>query len=178
MYFDGRAIFTCPHADPEQLLDWRTHQHSLMNKLDAIKEGSQLQVIVQDWIKPGWWDTYLLDIKEKQMFQREIFMTHHEEYYWYARTLIPQNCFDLNVDFFNRLKSEPLRNLIFDNDQVQRTQLLNYPVNEQCIEYYWVKKQYPTIEGILWVRLAKFIYQKKASFYLIEILLPSLEVLS
>lgn len=175
MNFDGRTIYINENVNSEQLLEWRTHEFSLTEKLNSLIGNSQLEIIFQDWVKPNWWDNYFLNINDQSIFCREIFMKKETNYYWYARTLIPQKCFQLDEYFFNRLKKEALNNLIFNNDTVQRTRLINYPIDSQSIEFNWVNKHLKINSNVLWARLAEFLYQGKHSFYLVEILLPQLE---
>jgi chorismate--pyruvate lyase len=175
MYINGQPIFVAETIDPFFLRDWIEHQYSLTDKFNAAKGSSHLEVISQNWIAPTWWDTYLLNIDDKLIFQREILMKHQGVDYWYARTIIPQKCYNSNPDFFKRLEKESIRNLIFDNNTVHRINMINYPVNHQCIEFNWVKKYLNSTSDILWVRLAEYSFQGLESFFLVEILLPELE---
>lgn len=178
MYFNGIPIFVAETNDPSTLGVWREQQSSLTDMLKSAKGNTQLEVISQNWIKPTWWDNYLLKVDGELVFQREILMKHDAVEYWFARTIIPQKCYNLDPHFFNRLEKESIRNLIFDTKEVQRINIINYPIDKQCVEFYWVKKQLVTIEGTLWVRLAEFSFQESESFYLVEILLPELENVS
>lgn len=175
MHINSQPIFFAETKDPEFLKDWREHQHSLTDKLKVAKGSTQLKLISQSWIKPTWWDRYLLQINDELIFQREIMMRHHGIDYWYARTIIPQKCYNLNPDFFKRLEKESIRNLIFDEDKVHRVHMINYPIDKQCIEFNWVKKHLNMVHGMLWVRLAEFSFQHLESFYIAELLLPELE---
>lgn len=177
MYINNQPVLTAETEHPEALKDWRLHQYSLTDKLQALKGSTQLELISQRWIKPTWWDTHLLQIKDELVFQREIMMKHQDIDYWYARTIIPRKCYNINPEFFKRLEKESIRNLIFDSNQVHRVTMVNYPVDNQCIEFSWVKKNMRTINGIIWVRLAEFSLAHLESFYLAELLLPELESL-
>ena len=178
MYINNQPVFTAETEHPEALKDWRVHQHSLTDKLQALKGSTQLELISQQWIRPTWWDTYLLQINDELIFQREIMMKHQDTDYWYARTIIPQKCYNANPEFFKRLEKESIRNLIFEGNQVQRVTMISYPVDNQCLEFYWVKKNRRTIDGIIWVRLAEFTFEYAESFFLAELLLPELENVS
>src|SRR3989338_3245735 len=127
MYINNQPVFTAETDHPEALSDWRVHPYSLTDKLLALKGSTQLELISQKWIKPTWWDTYLLQIKDTLIFQREIMMKHQNIDYWYARTIIPQKCYHINPDFFKRLEKESIRNLIFDSHLVHRVSMVSYP---------------------------------------------------
>ncbi|BCA95376.1 4-hydroxybenzoate synthetase [Legionella antarctica] len=175
MYINNQPVFTAETQYPEALKEWREYDHSLTDKLQALKGSTQLELISQQWIKPTWWDTYLLQVNDELIFQREIIMQHREVDYWYARTIIPQKCYKIYPEFFKRLEKESIRNLIFDSHQVHRVAMISYPVDKHCIEFNWLKKNRDTIDGIIWVRLAEFSLEHLESFYLAELLLPELE---
>jgi chorismate--pyruvate lyase len=170
-----RPIFTGKSSDSDFLREWRDHEFSLTDKLQAIKGMIQLHVISQDWTKANWWDKYFLDIHAPLIFRREILMSYRGMEYWYARTVIPPSCYELEPAFFKRLETESLRNLVFNEPKVQRTHMSTYPIDSQCIEYSWVKKHLAHLHGTLWVRLSEFCFQEKQAFYLTEILFPELE---
>lgn len=190
MYINNNPLLVADSKKPISLSDWINHQNSLTDKLLASKGSIDLELLSQEWTTPTWWDKYLLQInlicdvedregeviKSQQLvFQREILMRSENIAYWYARTIIPQKCYDLNPDFFGRLEKESIRNLIFGNHEVHRVLMTGYPIDKQCIEFYWVKKYINTIKGTLWVRFGEFSYHHMESFYLMEILLPELE---
>jgi len=178
MYFNKQPVFFADNANYLRLGDWRTHTNSLTEKLHAAKGDTELELISQKWVLTSWWDTYLLGIKDGQVFQREIIMKNHNTPYWYARTVIPYTSFHYEAVFFIRLENESIKNLIFGNDKVKRISLIDYPVNEKSIEYHWVKKYLPHVNGVMWVRLAEYLYKNSASFYITEVLLPDLESLA
>ena len=175
MYINGQPIFAAETKDLNLMKTWREHQHSLTDKLKAAKGDVQLEIISHNWIVPTWWDKYLLKINDELIIQREILMKHHRIDYWYARTIIPQKCYNLNPDFFNRLEKESMRSLIFDDNKVNRINMISYPIDNQCIEFNWVQKHLNTIHSPLWVRLAEYSLQGLESFFVVEILLPELE---
>lgn len=178
MYFNNQLILSADVKKLEPIVPWVGHQDSLTDKLKKSKGSVELKLISQKWVQPTWWDSFSLKIKDKLLFEREIIMSSQNIDYWYARTIIPQKCFDLDPIFFQRLKNESIRNLIFTGDIVQRVQMIDYPINNQCIEYYWIKKHINTFEDSFWVRLAEFSVHQSESFYLMEILLPELENVS
>lgn len=159
----------------ESLKEWRDYQDSLTDKLYAKTGSAQLELLSQDWIQSTWWDTYFLKLNDSNLFQREIIMNSNSLRYWYARTIIPYSCFSLDPAFFKRLESEPIKNLIFSEPRVQRLQLLNYPIDNQCIEFHWLKEQQSSMnKNPIWVRLAQYLFQKQHSFYIAELLFPEL----
>lgn len=180
MPINTHAILPVEAKSSPQLTQWLLQKTSLTAQLQKIKGEAKAKLIAQQWIKPTWWDINLLNIQDKLVFQREILMESHGVAYWYARSIIPQKCYELDAVFFNRLQNESIRNLIFGDERVQRLHLFNYPIDKLCVEYYWVKKFIKATKEILWVRLAEFRFhaekkQERASFYLVEILLPELE---
>lgn len=175
MHINNQPIWVAESNRPDALKDWREYQDSLTDKLQSAKGSVQLELLAQQWIKPTWWDKYLLQISDEFIFQREIMMKHLDIEYWYARTIIPKKCYNLNPDFFKRLEKESIRNLIFNNDKVHRVTMINYPVDDQCIELFWVKKHLKRVESGVWARLSEFSFEHLESFYLIELLFPELE---
>ncbi len=157
MYINKQPIFSAESKTPESFKVWIEHDGPLTDKLNSAIGTTELELMFQNWIHPTWWDKYLLQIQDKQVLQREIIMSSKGVNYWYARTVIPKKCFDLNPVFFNRLEKESIRNLIFDEDSVQRISICNYPITSQNLEYTWVKKYLKMIhDETLWVRLAEF----------------------
>ncbi|WP_241480299.1 chorismate--pyruvate lyase family protein [Legionella norrlandica] len=160
------------------LNNWLEYQGSLTDKLKAIRGSIELELLSQSWTSPKWWDRHVLHIKDENIFQREIIMKNSGIAYWYARSIIPQTCYDLSPEFFNRLKHESIRNLIFGESRVRRLPMLCYPVDQLNLEFHWVKKYIGSIQAPLWVRLIELVFLEKSSFYLTEILLPELGNLS
>lgn len=164
-----------PIEDSESLKEWREYEFSLTEKLEKIAGTTQLVLLSQAWQKISWWDRYLLNLQDHFVFSREIFIRSNEKEYWYARTLIPQKCYDLNPSFFQRLERESVKNLIFGEESVVRLKRVSYRIDAQCIEFHWVSKYLNLASLPLWVRFTEYLFQKTESFYLIEILLPELE---
>lgn len=175
MYINSQPVLTAGITKPELLEDWIDYPDSLTDKLKLALGSIELEVILQKWLKPDWWDTHFLRIDDSSVFQREIIMRNKGIAYWYARSVIPRKCYNVDPVFFNRLENESIRNLIFDENRVKRINILSYPVNELNLEFYWVKKHIDSIQGTLWVRFAEFSFQDSELFYLVEILLPELE---
>lgn len=159
---------------PVGLEKWLHYNQPLTDKLKALSGNADLELLSQGWISSQWWDKYALDIKEK-IFQREIFMKSNGDVCWYARTIIPSSCYEIEPNFFKRLETQSIRTLIFDEPKVQLVQRITYSINEETIEFQWMKKYLSSIQGIFWVRLAEFCFKKKNSFYLMEILFPKLQ---
>ncbi len=156
-----------------ELYEWRRHETSLTAKLEEKVGGSVLEILEQGWTSPGEWETHCLAIQEQFIFQRQIIISHQQIKYWYGRTIIPYSCYQLNPDFFKRLEKESLRYLIFDEPQVERVKKIDYPIDEHSLEFSWVRDYVPSSER-LWVRLAEFSFQQQGTFYLAEVLFPSL----
>lgn len=161
---------------PAGLDQWLKHDKPITDKLLDLTGDAELEVLSLEWGPSRWWDNYALQISE-DIFQREIFMRSKERIYWYARSVIPRSCWEVAPYFFQRLEQESIRHLIFDEPQVELIERVIYPINDQCLEFHWVKKYLCALQGTLWVRLAKFSFRKTHSFYLIEILFPELKEL-
>jgi chorismate-pyruvate lyase len=171
-----------PHVNvsikPSATFDsWLHYDKPITDKLKRITGEAQLQLLSQEWKRSTGWDAHIIHINER-ILQREIFMNSQSKVYWYARAVIPQTCYDIDPDFFDRLNRESIRNLIFDEPKVRRVNRLTYPVTNQNLEFYWVKKHLKSIEGICWARIAEFSFLEKGSFYLIEMFLPNIEELA
>lgn len=174
MPINTRLIYSLKAECSKELGDWIHYQLPLTDRLRDANGDAHLELVSQNWIKTDSWCKNLLNIKDLTVFQREIVMKSHGTPYWYARSIIPHSCYELAPSFFDRLKNESIKNLIFDNDQVKRVASIHYPVDQQCVEFYWVKKHVDFADLVLWTRIAEFSFQESQSFYLIEIMLPKL----
>ncbi|KTD15619.1 4-hydroxybenzoate synthetase [Legionella gratiana] len=170
------SIFIINAQSSESLKGWLNYQASLTDRLQKIRGEVQLELISQHWVNPDWWDKNVLLIQDEHVFKRDIIMKSRGISYWFARSIIPKKCYDLDPAFFDRLKNESIKNLVFGNNRVERINWTNYPINHHCIEFYWVKKNINVVDGILWVRLTEFSFQQSESFYIVEIMLPELEL--
>lgn len=170
------SLLPCHPKDPDYLNDWVDYQDSLINKLHALTGHVALKRLFQDWVRPCWWERQVLDMTEPLLCRREIVIGDGRDVYWYARTIIPSACYELEPAFFDRLEQEPLRNLIFNEPKVNKQSRYCYCIDERCIEYYWVKDFIKNPADLIWVRVTKLCFKAKESFYLIELLLPQLGV--
>lgn len=158
----------------EILNPWLVYTQSLTDKLRQETGDAQLSVINQNQIQATWWDRFVLKIDAQAVTQREILMSAHGNPCWYARTIIPENTLAANELFFGRLKQESLGDIIFGNDSIKRINMINYVIDANCIEYYWLDSAMRGQSQIFWARLAMFDMNGAAPFFLIEILLPGL----
>ena len=170
-----QSILTIKAQASESLTNWLHYQSSLTDKLQNITGDAHLELMSQQWISTDWWGKNFLQIQDEMVFQREIIMKSYDVAYWYARSIIPQKCYNQDPFFFDRLKNESIKNLIFGNNRVKRIHWFTYPIDQQAIEFHWVKKYINSVKEVLWVRLTEFCFQDHHSFYLIEILLPEIE---
>lgn len=170
------ALTTIQPSPCPAFMPWVTHTTSITDKLQAITGTVRLQRIGQRWVSTNWWDKYFLKVQENSVLQREIVMLAGDVPYWYARTVIPKSCYAVEPAFFDRLTHVTMRELIFGEAKVQRESLQYYQIDSQNIEFYWAKDILAlSAAEKLWVRLGTYSFQGRASFYLIEILLPSLK---
>lgn len=175
MHFHTRPIYRATAHNQDALKSWREHEGSLTDKLLAARGSVELALIGQHWVHPGWWERYFIQMNDDLLFLREIVMGSGGVSYWYARTVIGQSCYNLDPTFFNRLEHESIRNLIFGEERVQRVNLICYPIDEQCIEFSWVKQYLKPLHQPLWLRLAEYSFKNTGTFYLAELLFPELE---
>ena len=108
------------------------------------------------------------------VMHREIVMYSRQIPCWYARTIIPIRTYQENGTFFDRLKHESLGNLIFNEPRVERSVMLNYAIDDRCLEYYWIPDCLVTKGHKYWLRLSVFTFADSSPFCLVEILLPGL----
>lgn len=159
---------------PPPLLPWVSCQDSLTDRLRAAAGDARLQLLKQCWEAPNWWDRQALQIESETVLHREIIMYAWDVPCWYARTIIPSTTYQADKDFFNRLKTESLGDLIFNQTKVTRVSLIHYPITKQSIEYYWLDIDMHDNEEVLWLRKSIFTIADSKPFYLIETLLPGL----
>src|SRR4051812_43180860 len=86
-----------------KFLPWLKHKLSLSEKLQQATGEANLKVLDQTWCSSTWWDRQVLQLKPSLLFKREILMSSQGYPCWYARTIIPQHCYELDSNFFNRL---------------------------------------------------------------------------
>ena len=174
MFINPNTFLAVHQAPADGLLSWLTHQGSLTAKLKQEAGLASLQVLEQVWETPNWCDRHALNLDCELVMHREILMSAGQEPCWYARTILPQDSNLHDLEFFNRLQSEPLTQLIFDNNRVERVSLVNYATSPKSIEYHWLTHWMDITEDALWARMAVYTIDKHFPFYLIEILLPGL----
>ena len=155
-------------------LSWLLYEDPLTERLQQNVKEARVQLIHQRWQAPDWWDTHVLQLNDDIVFHREILMCSGQEAYWYARTIIPKNTFLSDVCFFNRLQNESLSKLIFNEPKVQRIHLFHYPIDRQCIEYYWPEESLLENIDLLWARMSLLMFQETYPFFLVEMLFPTL----
>lgn len=159
---------------PQGIDEWIHYDASLTDKLELLSGDAKVELLSQRWSLPQWWDIHQLNINE-QIFEREIFMKSYGQIFWYARTVLPKSCYDLDPTFFNRLEKESIRHLIFNEAKVERINRSTYPIDKHCLEFYWIKKYSAHIPDSFAVRCTHLLFQKTKNFYLIEILFPTLQ---
>lgn len=156
----------------ERLIPWLQHQESLTEKLRVHRKETELTVLAMEWRSCAWWEQFVLNIRNQAVYRREILISSHSIPYWYARTVIPEQCYLLDECFFSRLKSESLANLIFNEPKVERIDFFYYPVGKNAIERYWLPETIVCNSAdFLWARMAEFSFMQQARFYLCEVLL-------
>jgi chorismate--pyruvate lyase len=174
MFIKTTQLLQSDSPPPNELIPWLCHQHSLTDKLRTESGHAQLEVLGQHWTLPSWWDKFTLGLPIEAVLHRNILMFSQQTPCWFARTIVPEHSYRENRQFFNRLAQESLGVIIFNEPKIKRTQLLNYQINENCIEYHWLPSSLINKNKQVWVRLSTFTIAELSSFYLVEILLPGL----
>lgn len=159
---------------PNELITWLCHQNSLTVKLRTQTGHAELEVLEQHWTLPSWWDKFALGLPTEAVLHRNIVMFSKQIPCWFARTIVPERTYCENSQFFDRLTQESLGVIIFNEPKIERTQLLNYPINKNCIEYHWIPPLIMNKNEQVWIRLSVFTIAEITRFYLVEILLPGL----
>lgn len=157
------------------LLSWLNYTESLTQRLRAQAQSVNLEVLQQGWQDADWWAEQILNLEKEPIFQREILMHTEKNCCWYARTLIPKTSYLGENALFLRLNNESLGDIIFNDPKIKRVQLKHYAVDEQCLEYHWLKKWRSNLPKALWLRYSHFVINDVFPFYLVEILFPELE---
>lgn len=160
---------------PSWLLPWLSHQDSMMDKLSAEASQAKLSVKQHGWAKSGWWERYLLGLSSPKVLRREVVVSSGGHACWYARTTIPEQCYENHhADLFSRLTTESLGAILFSDARIKRQQLSNDLIDADCLEYYWLNERLRAGAASFWSRLSLFTINETSPFYLIEILLPGL----
>ncbi|MDI9819888.1 MULTISPECIES: chorismate lyase [unclassified Legionella] len=159
-------------APPGCLLPWLKHEFSLTEKLKKEAGEARLEVLNQRWAKSGWWEKFVLGLSTDLVIHREILMQAYGNACWYARTIIPDYSYQAHTAFFHRLKQESLGLIVFNTPEVKRDFMRNYPVNDSCLEYYWLPQSLRGKGNHFWLRFSSFSFSGQSPFYLVEILLP------
>lgn len=170
----NKKLFPVNQVAPELLLPWLTHQDSLTEKLKTKAGCARLHVLKQQWVDADWWDKNALTIQDDQVLHREIIMWANDVACWYARTIIPQKTYQAAPALFDRLQTESLSELIFNEASIKRNQLMYYAMNEASVEYHWLPTDLLSHATVLWARLSTLMVNDAQPFFLLEILLPGL----
>ena len=158
------------------LYEWLSQSKSITEQLFEKTGEASIQLLNQGMVQTGWWEKHVLNLNDSdEIFVREILMSSQYNPCWYARTIIPYETYLSKYHLFQKLKSENLTKIIYETPNMRRTELLNYPVSQDTIEWYWVSKQIKDLNALLWARLATYQIQSKHEFYLLEVFLPALK---
>lgn len=161
-------------SPPKMLLPWLVYQQSLTKKLKIAAGDARMDVLSQREETSDAWDLYKLKLKHTPVVHREILMWAFDSPCWYARTIIPSSTQQAHAALFDRLKAEPLGQLIFNGTAIKRASLIHYAISSQSMEYQWLNESMHQGESRLWVRLSEFTVKPHHPFFLVEILLPGL----
>jgi chorismate lyase len=160
---------------PQHLLSWLKCTTYMMEQLYAKSGNADLKVLQQSWEPTNNWDRQVLSLDEDSVLHRDIVVSAWDYPCWFARTILPKTTYDAHLSLFERLSQEPLGNLIFHTQAVQRLKLDYYSIEEGACEYQWLPKSIDTQQQVLWLRCSTFQVKNAELFCLVEILLPDLE---
>lgn len=156
------------------LLLWLECTEYLMEKLRARSGDATLHVLHQGWYEASIWDQETLKVPAQKVIYRDIIVTAWEQPCWYARTVLPEETYQKHAILFERLKTEPLGNLIFNEPSIDRLSIRYAPIEHQSVEYTWLTQDLHQDISPLWVRYSEFRVHKNWPFFLCEIMLPGL----
>ena len=160
---------------PQQLLPWLTCRTYLTEKLFAKSGDTSLHVLQQIWETANDWDRATLSLSDEIVLHRDIIVSAWNAPCWFARTILPNTTYQAHLPLFERLNHEPLGNLIFHSEAIQRLSLDYKLIEPQALEYTWIPSTLNLSQQALWLRSSTFQVENSDLFYLIEILLPNLE---
>lgn len=159
-----------PSPEP-WLVDWLSCETSLTEKLFKLAGDARVELLRMAWETAAPWEKKHFEISESRLLKREVLITAHQKPCWYARTFIPESCFQLEPEFFQQLNHQPLSELIYSQEKVRRQALIYYPVLEGSVERSWLDDHSAeAVDGGVWARLASFRFKNQASFFLCELL--------
>jgi len=173
MFIQIDKLLAISNSPTEALKIWLYYGLSLTEKLKSQSGEAELEVLNQNWSQPNWWDKYTLGLSEP-LIHRDILMFSRQIPCWFARTIIPSETFNTNRAIFDRLAEESLGSIVFNEPSIRRELMHNYAINDRCLEYHWLPESLKNIKTVLDVRLSIYTIAEKASFCLVEILLPGL----
>ncbi|OGV27212.1 MAG: hypothetical protein A3F18_07310 [Legionellales bacterium RIFCSPHIGHO2_12_FULL_37_14] len=162
----------CSTFDSQSLscFAWTSEEGALSDKLKQLYGECNLTLLTQKWTLPNWWEKQFLHLQET-ILRRDIIMGAQGNPYWFARTMLPLTTYKKDVAFFNRLKKEPLMNLVFNEPKVKREILWSYGINRQNLEFHWLQKAWINEDTKLFARFSLFSLMSVKRFYLLEIFL-------
>lgn len=163
------------HYPPQHLLSWLTCTTYMMKALYAKSGHTDLTVLQQIWEPANDWDRRVLSLEDGLVLHRDIMVSAWDYPCWFARTILPKATYDAHLSLFERLDQEPLGNLIFHSQAIQRMKLDFYAIEEGACEYGWLPQSMNTQQTVLWLRCSTFQVKNADLFCLVEILLPDLE---
>lgn len=153
---------------------WLDYPTSITDRLKAYHAEVQLTCLKQTWDTPDAWEK--MHLSDTSIFRREILMSAGQHTCWYARTIIPQETYQLEASRFSRLKTEPLGNIIWHALDIERKSMLQFSLDETTSLYQYVKNlPLKLTEPYLWGRLSTFMIKQTLPFYLLEVFLPDLQ---
>ena len=168
------SLLTVPISLLPELQAWLEYPHSTTETLKKHTGEASLQVINQIFRSANWWEEQFLHL-HGEVFCREIMISSQGIDCWYGRTMVAKNTYNHHHNFFEKLRTQYLGQIIFNAKEVERVQLSHYFIDHRTIEYYWVKALKPALNQPLGVRLSVFQFlDNQEKFYLVEILLPEL----
>lgn len=153
---------------------WLTHSGSFMERLRSKNiHNAAVSVLSESWSSPELWETDCLGQCLSDALIREVIIASGEQYWMYARTVIPRETLVGDLSELAHLKNRPLGSVLFNHPLMQRGAFdfihLQPGMDWHAKVMSYVKRELPA----LWSRRSIFSIQNK-SILLTEVFLPDI----
>ena len=160
------------HHMPMVLIDWMLCQQAITDKLSRIAQHVRVEVLSHQWQPTNDWEHRLLRVTDSQLIRRDVVIKADGQPCWFARTMIPEQTYQQDPVFFDRLERTSLRTLVYHEPRVLRSLMHSYSFSQAVLEYHWLPQSFSEVADHLWGRLSMFHFDRQGYFYLFEVFLP------
>ncbi|MCX7115055.1 MAG: chorismate lyase [Gammaproteobacteria bacterium] len=157
---------------PLALLAWLRCQHAITDKLSKVAQDVRVEVLSHQWQPTNYWERQVLGLKDNTLIRRDVVISAANQACWFARTMIPEQAYQHDPAFFDRLEHVSLATLVYDEPRVVRERMHSYSFSPAVLEYHWLPHAWSEGQTPLWGRLSTFCFDGHFYFYLFEIFLP------